>query len=107
MFSGALARIENVFNLIAAAEIVTLMLLAVVQIFARTFFNQPVSGFIDITEQTMAVFTFLGVAYCQRVGGHIRMEILLGTLRGRLLWIEEFLSVLLILAVVLALIYGS
>ncbi|MEI2386327.1 TRAP transporter small permease [Breoghania sp. JC706] len=107
ILSGGLARVENVFNLIAAASIMALMLLAVVQIFARTLFNQPIPGFIDITEQAMAVFTFLGIAYCQRVGGHIRMEILLGMLSGRAMWIAEFLGVLVILAVVLALDYGS
>ncbi len=107
VLSGSLGKIENVFNLIAASSIMVLMLLAVVQIFARTLFNQPVPGFIDITEQAMAVFTFLGIAYCQRVGGHIRMEMLLGTLSGRALWIAEFLGVLVILGVVLALTYGS
>ncbi|PTW62398.1 TRAP-type C4-dicarboxylate transport system permease small subunit [Breoghania corrubedonensis] len=107
VLSGTLAHIEDVFNLIAAASIMALMLLAVVQIFARTFLNQPVPGFIDITEQAMAVFTFLGIAYCQRVGGHIRMEMLLGMLSGRAIWIAEFMGVLVILAVVLALDYGS
>lgn len=107
MFDGVLARIENGFNLIAAASIMILMLLAVVQIFGRTFLNQPIPGFIDITEQAMAVFTFMGIAYCQRVGGHIRMEILLGKLKGRALWTAEFFGVFIIFLVVCGLIYGS
>ncbi|MTI15836.1 TRAP transporter small permease [Rhodobacteraceae bacterium RKSG542] len=106
-FNGPLGKIENLFNLIAATSILVLMLLAVVQVIGRNVFNQPVPGFIDITEQAMAVFAFLGVAYCQRVGGHIRMELLLGTFKGRALWIAEFLGVLIILAVVTVLIYGS
>ncbi len=106
-FDGALGRVENVFNLIAAASILILMLLAVVQVIGRLLFNIPVPGFIDITEQSMAVFAFAGVAYCQRVGGHIRMEIVLGQMKGRALWISEFIGVTLIWIVVAALIYGS
>lgn len=107
MFDGVLARIEDGFNLIAAASILLLMLLAVVQIFARTLFNMPVPGFIDITEQAMAIFTFFGIAYCQRVGGHIRMEIVLGTFRGRLLWAAEIIGVLLVWLCVTGLVVGS
>ncbi|MBD8892908.1 TRAP transporter small permease subunit [Roseibium litorale] len=107
MFDGVLATVEDVFNLIAASSILILMLMAVAQIFLRTLFNSPIPGFIDITEQAMAVFTFMGIAYCQRVGGHIRMEIVLGALRGRTLWIAEFLGVLVVLIVILALVFGS
>ncbi|MBO0345810.1 TRAP transporter small permease subunit [Roseibium limicola] len=106
-FDGALGVVENIFNLIAAASVLILMLMAVAQILGRLVFNMPVPGFIDITEQAMAVFAFGGVAYCQRVGGHIRMEILLGKLSGRPLWIAEFLGVLLIAGTVLLLIWGS
>lgn len=107
MFDGVLAKIEDGFNLIAAASILLLMMMAVVQIFARTLFNSPIPGFIDITEQAMAVFTFMGIAYCQRVGGHIRMEIVLGTLHGRSLWMAEFAGVFVIWLVVNALIVGA
>lgn len=106
-FDGWLGRVENAFNMIAAASILVLMLLAVVQIIGRNGFNLPVPGFIDITEQAMAVFAFMGVAYCQRLGGHIRMELFLGKLSGRPLWIAEFVGVVLIWIVVAALIYGS
>ncbi len=106
-FNGALGKIENLFNLIAATSILVLMLLAVVQVVGRNLFNQPVPGFIDITEQAMAVFAFMGIAYCQRVGGHIRMELILGTFKGRAQWIAEFLGVLAILSVVSVLIYGA
>lgn len=106
-FDGVLGRIEDVFNLIAAASILSLMFLAVIQILGRFFLNMPVPGFIDITEQAMAVFAFGGVAYCQRVGGHIRMEIVLGKLQGRNLWIAETIGVFLIWIVITLLIWGS
>ncbi|MFS8180239.1 TRAP transporter small permease subunit [Pseudovibrio denitrificans] len=106
-FNGALGKIENLFNLIAATSILILMLLAVVQVVGRNLFNQPVPGFIDITEQAMAVFAFMGIAYCQRVGGHIRMELVIGVFKGRAQWIAEFLGVFAILLVISVLIYGS
>lgn len=106
-FDGWLRGLENAFNMIAAASILILMLLAVVQIVGRNLFNLPVRGFIDITEQAMAVFAFMGIAYAQRVGGHIRMELFLGKLSGRGMWIAEFIGVLGIWIVVVGLIYGS
>ncbi|MTH99778.1 TRAP transporter small permease subunit [Roseibium sp. RKSG952] len=106
-FDGALGHVENLFNMIAAFAILALMLLAVAQVLGRLLFNTPIPGFIDITEQAMAIFAFAGVAYCQRVGGHIRMEIVLGRLHGRALWICEMIGVILIAAVVFLLIWGS
>jgi C4-dicarboxylate transporter DctQ subunit len=55
----------------------------------------------------MAFFAFLGIAYTQREGGHIRMDILISHLHGRRLWFVEFFSTLLMLIVTLVLIYGS
>ena len=79
----AVFRIESGLNLAAGLVIFAIMLLAVTQIVGRKLFNAPLPGFIDWVEQSMAVFAFLGVAYCQRVGGHIRMDILIGRLAER------------------------
>ena len=102
-----LFRVERTINLTAGVVVLMLMLLAVVQILGRKLFNAPVPGFIDWVEQFMAVFAFLGLAYCQRLGGHIRMDIAIGRLRGRALWLAEFVSVVLMLLTTTALIYGS
>ncbi|WP_422019372.1 TRAP transporter small permease subunit [Roseibium sp.] len=106
-FDGWLGHVENGFNMIAAFSILSLMFLAVAQVLGRLFFNTPIPGFIDITEQAMAIFAFAGVAYCQRVGGHIRMEIVLGKLRGRALYIFEMIGVIVIAFTVALLIWGS
>jgi len=106
-FDGWLGHVENAFNMFAAFSILALMLLAVAQVWGRLVFNTPIPGFIDITEQAMAIFAFAGVAYCQRVGGHIRMEIVLGRLSGRTLYICEMIGVILIAFTVALLIWGS
>ncbi len=102
-----LHKVESLFNLIAGLVILTLMLLAVWQIFSRKFFNAPVPGFIDWVEQFMAIFALIGIAYCHRIGGHIRMDIVIGALKGRFLWAAEIISTLMMMLITLALIYGS
>ncbi|QIE54705.1 TRAP transporter small permease [Pikeienuella piscinae] len=103
----ALFRVESGLNLAAGVVVFALMLLAVAQIMGRKLFNVPVPGFIDWVEQAMAVFAFLGIAYCQRVGGHIRMDILIGRLTGRALWVAELISTVLMLLLTLALTVGA
>lgn len=102
-----LFRIESTLNLLSGLVVFTLMLLAVAQIVGRKVFNAPIPGFIDWVEQFMVIFAFLGVAYCQRLGGHIRMDILIGRVRGRPLWLAELISVLLMMIVIAALVYGG
>ena len=103
----ALLRLEAVLNLASGITIFALVLLAIANVLLRKLLNAPVPGYIDWTEQFMAVFAFLGLAYVQREGGHIRMDLLVGNLRGRVLWLFEWLSVLFMLLVVSALLYGT
>ena len=55
----------------------------------------------------MPLIAFMGVSYVQREGGHIRMDIVISALKGRAMWLFELISILLILALILALIWGS
>lgn len=103
----ALLKLEATLNLASGVVIFALVLLAISNVLLRKFLNAPVPGYIDWTEQFMAVFAFLGLAYVQREGGHIRMDLVVGKLRGRVLWLFEFLSVIFMLLVVTALIYGT
>ncbi|MGC8202543.1 TRAP transporter small permease subunit [Aliiroseovarius sp. PTFE2010] len=103
----ALLRLEEFMNLLAGITIFALVALAVVHVLSRKFFNAPVPGYVDWTQQFMVLFAFLGLAYCQREGGHIRMDIVIGRLKHRPLWIAEFLSILIMLIITTALIYGT
>ena len=103
----ALFRFEGWLNLAAGLVILIVMLLSVANILGRKLLNWPIPGFIDWMITAVPVMAFLGLAYCQRLGGHIRMDILIGKLRGRPLWIAEFASVLLMIVIAAALIYGS
>ena len=94
-----LARVETLFNLVAAYSIVFLMLLGVSQILLRSI-GYPMWGYIDFVEQSIAVFAFMGIAYCQRAGGHVRMDLAIRALQGRWLWLAECLAIILSLIVV-------
>ena len=102
-----LFRVESAFNLAGGIIILAVMLLSVANILGRKFFNFPVPGFIDWMVQGVPVIAFLGIAYCQRLGTHIRMDLFVSSLRGRALWLFEMLSVILMALLVLVLIYGS
>ncbi|HSH07144.1 MAG TPA: TRAP transporter small permease [Burkholderiales bacterium] len=96
-----LAPVEDLFNFISAMAIFSLMLLGVTQIVLRSkLVGVPIYGYIDLVELSMATFAFLGAAYCQRLGDHVRMELLIGHLKGRSLWFGELIGTLLALAIV-------
>ena len=87
-----LGLIENGLNLCAGVLIFALMLLGVAQIVLRTVFDAPIFGYIDVVEVSMVGFAVLSIAYVQRVGAHVRMEILVARLSGRWLWLTEMLG---------------
>ena len=103
----ALLPLERLMALLSGLAIFSLMLLAAWSVSGRQFFNRPLSGYVDYIEAAMPFIAFLGVSFVQREGGHIRMDLVVGALKGRLLWLFELISVLLILVLVLALIWGS
>lgn len=100
-------RFESILNLAGGLSIFLLVILATVNVLGRWLFSSPISGYVDWVEQAMAFIAFLGIAYTQRMGGHIRMDILVGQLRKRWLWFTELVTTLLMLLVTTVLIYGS
>jgi TRAP-type mannitol/chloroaromatic compound transport system permease small subunit len=102
-----LFKVETLLALMGGIVILGVMLMSVANILGRKLFDMPVPGYIDWMMQMVPAMAFLGIAYTQRLGGHIRMDILIGRLRGRALWIAEFLGVLVMLLLSLALVYGT
>jgi len=100
VFDVRLGRIETLFNLVAAFCIFALMFLGMAQVLGRTLLNWPVSGYIDLVELSMATFAFLGVAYCERLGGHVRMDFFLNKAKGRAHWALEVFGMLVALFII-------
>lgn len=102
-----LLRIEYSMILIGGLTVFSLMLLAVLSVGGRNFFNSPLPGYVDWIEQLMPVIAIFGVSYVRREGGHIRMDIVVGALKGRALWGAELLTSFAILLVAALLLSGS
>ena len=102
-----LHKLEQFFGLISGLAVFALMFLAVYWVGGRNLLNSPVRGYVDWIEVAMPLIAIMGVSYTQRDGGHIRMDILVGRLRGRALWLAEFVTTFLILVLIVLLIWGS
>jgi TRAP-type mannitol/chloroaromatic compound transport system permease small subunit len=98
------ARLEDGMNLVAAAAIFFLMFVGVFQVIGRTAFNTAIHGYIDYMEQASALFAFLGISYAQRVGAHIRMDLLLRGFSMRFMWAMELFAVLVALVAITVLV---
>jgi TRAP-type C4-dicarboxylate transport system permease small subunit len=117
----AVYRVESLLTLLAGLVALGVMLLAVANILGRKIGDMankagwewfdanfgPVPGYIDWTEQAVPAIAILGLIATQRDGGHIRMDIFVGKLKGRALWFFELISVVLMLLITLGLIYGT
>lgn len=98
-------KVESLFNFAAGLVIFLVMIIGVVQVIGRSFFNMPVPSYVDIIEIIMSVFAFVGIAYCQRLGGHVRMEIILKMFKGRAFWIVELFGVVVAIVIIVILTY--
>lgn len=95
-----LFRVENALNQLAGIVILCVMVLGVAQILSRKLLNYPIPAYIDIIEIVMVLFAFPSLAFAQRMGDHIRMEIILGRLKGRLFYAIELFGVVAALVIV-------
>jgi C4-dicarboxylate transporter DctQ subunit len=100
-------RIERFTAWLSGVGIFLLMLLGVAHVLGRKFFGMPVFGYIDIVEIMMSFMVFLALAYTERLGGHIRMELFVSFLRGRWLALFELIGVVLGLGIVAVLLVYS
>lgn len=103
----ALLPVERFCALLSGLAIFSLMFLAAYSVTGRKFFSSPMAGYVDYIEAMMPIIAIMGVSYVQRDGTHVRMDMLVSALRGRLLWFFELFSVLLILVLIVALTWGA
>jgi TRAP-type C4-dicarboxylate transport system permease small subunit len=102
-----LYRVEGFLALLSGLAVFSLMLLAVFSVGGRNLFNEPLPGYVDWIEQAMPLIAFMGVSFTQRDGGHIRMDMLVGSLKGRPLYLVEMITTLAILGLMVLLVWGT
>ena len=103
----ALLPIERFSALLSGLAIFSLMFLAAYSVIGRKFFASPMMGYVDYIEAAMPIIAIMGISYVQRDGTHVRMDMLVSVLSGRVLWFFELVSVLLILLLITALTWGA
>ena len=103
---GVLSRVEDSLNIIAALSIFFLMFVGVAQIVGRTVFDFAIYGYIDWIEQSSSLFAFLGIAYAQRLGSHIGMDLTMSW-RTANRWKIELFGVSMAFLIITVLIYAS
>ncbi len=102
-----LYRVEMALGFLSGLAVFALMVLAVVSVGGRNFFNQPLSGYVDWIEQAMPLIAFMGIAFVQRDGGHIRMDMVIGAVRGRVLYGFEIITTLAMLGFMVLMVWGT
>jgi len=100
-------KLETSLNMLGGIVIFLIVFLTATNVLGRWVFDTPVTGYIDWVEQSMAFFAFLGLAYCQRQGAHIRMDIVINHLKKKMQWFMEIISLSFMLVISVILIYGS
>lgn len=106
-FDRAFLRLERAFALLSGIAVFSLMVLAVISVTGRNGFASPLPGYVDWIEQAMPLIAFMGVSFVMREGAHIRMDIVVGQLRGRALYVVELVTTLAVLALMVLLVWGS
>jgi len=107
MLDQKLFKLETFFALISGLAVLGLVGLAVISVGGRNIANSPLKGYVDLIEISMPIIAFLGISYTQRPGGHIRMDMIVGRLNGRLLWGVELITALVTLVLMLLLVWGT
>ncbi|MDA7949132.1 MAG: TRAP transporter small permease subunit [Hyphomicrobiaceae bacterium] len=103
---GRLAVVEDALSMLAAYFILGLMILGTINVIGRKM-GAPVWGYVDIVTLSMVTFSFLPISAMQRIGGHIRMELIVRQMSGRTLWVTEFFGVLVAVFIMTVLVYFS
>lgn len=93
-------------NLIAALAVFFLMFVGVANILGRTVFDFAIYGYIDYIEQASSLFAFLGIAYAQRLGNHIGMDLTMG-FKASIRWKVELFGVAVAILIITVLVYAS
>jgi len=107
LLDRSLLKLERFLALLSGLAVFSLMFLAAWSVGGRKFFASPMQGYVDWIELLLPLMAVMGIAFVQRDGGHIRMDIMIGQLKGRALWAAELVSVVLILVLILMLLWGS
>lgn len=92
-----LRRVIDLAGLFAAVILAMMMMLTVIDVFLRYFFNSPISGSSEYIEYLMVGTGFLGLAWCALKGAHVKVDLIVGKLSERSQTIADIINYIVIL----------
>lgn len=99
-------RVAATFNVLGTAIIPLVMIIMILDIFGRTFFNKPFPATPDIVANTLTLITFMQITYCLRVGRHIKSDMLPDRVSPRTRYLLDLLADILGLIVMAVIAWG-
>jgi TRAP-type C4-dicarboxylate transport system permease small subunit len=88
-FEKTVTGFSSLFNMVAAAALVVMMLLTSVDVFMRYLFNHPIIGTYDLVGLLGAVMASFAMPYTMLKKGHVAVEIVVQSLsKAKQLFIE-------------------
>lgn len=90
--------ISRTLGLLAVVVILAMMVATVADVARRTFAGYPIPGVTEAGEVVMVMAVFLGIAYTESRGAHVRVTLVLEMLPPRVAAIINSLAMLLVLS---------
>lgn len=92
-------KVISALNVVAAMIVLFMMIAVVSDITYRTIARRSIPGVLEITEYLLVAVIFLGLAYTQRAGANVKMELLISRIHGLPKAIVRFLTLVASLAI--------
>ena len=67
---------SSAISVIGMGVLILMVLLTIIEIIARRFFDAPITGVLSLSSLGLVIFVFLTLAYCAAKGGHVELGIL-------------------------------
>jgi len=88
-FEKTVTRLATIFNIIASASLIAIILLTCLDVSMRYFFSSPLTGTYDLVGLMGAVIAAFAMPYTMLERGHVAVEILIQSLsKGKQLFFE-------------------
>ncbi len=72
--------VTKCFAFLAGVVILFLLIAICVSVLSRYFFHSPIGWIVQISEYCIGFIAFLGAAWLEREDGHIKVEIIIGSI---------------------------
>jgi TRAP-type C4-dicarboxylate transport system permease small subunit len=99
--------VGNIFVAMGCVMLMILMFLGASDIIGRYIFNSPILGTMEISGILLAGIVLLGLAYTQRMGAHVRVELLISRYSTRARAIVTFIGLCLSLVLFILIVWQS